>query len=224
MIFDFIRSILHNESVICVKESVFMDATKEKILEAAISLLKTLGKEALTVDAAAELAGLTRKTVYNHFASRENLVEEASLAWVNRTLALLTSIVADPELTLPEKLNRTIEQGLNEMRSGARLTRSPRLEAELQAPAMAKRELEERLFAFIKNFVSMAQAAGYIQNKFTSHRLALIIMNIVQGIFLSNHPDTEENALVDIFKDSLQAILGGVLNEQGRTELKEILV
>ncbi|HOX92242.1 MAG TPA: TetR/AcrR family transcriptional regulator, partial [Spirochaetales bacterium] len=166
-----------------------MDTTKERILDAALSLMKTLGKDGLTVDAAAELAGVTRKTVYNHFSGRDALVDEASMTWVDKNLAALRSLASDPVLNPPAKLSAVVEYGLSVMRQSGRITRSRRMEAELLAPAAAKRELEQRLSEFISEIVQLAQDAGYIRPEFATSRLTLIIMNIVEGLCLSQRPD-----------------------------------
>lgn len=200
-----------------------MDTTKERILEAAVSLMKTLGKEGLTVDAAAELAGVTRKTVYNHFSGREELVDSAAMAWVDRTLASLRALADDPGLSLPAKLNAVIERGLMEMRTSGRITRSPRLEAELLTPVAAKRELEQRLRSFIGGIVRLAQDAGYVRPEFGSERLTLVIMNVVEGLCLSERPDDSSYNPTEVLKDSLRAILGGVLTDKGRIDLTDLV-
>ena len=61
------------------------EATREAILEAASSLLAKDGPEAVSLSAVAQLAGVNRGTAYQHFATRENLVQ-ATVAWVSDKL------------------------------------------------------------------------------------------------------------------------------------------
>ena len=62
------------------------DQTKARILEAAGAILKRQGPERLTVEAAADLAGVSRKTVYNHFPNRFALIDEATTQWAERKI------------------------------------------------------------------------------------------------------------------------------------------
>ncbi|WP_348672655.1 TetR/AcrR family transcriptional regulator [uncultured Abyssibacter sp.] len=61
------------------------DRTRNAILEAAGKLLAKDGPEGLSVSQVAQLAGVNRGTAYQHFQSREQLVE-ATKAWVSERL------------------------------------------------------------------------------------------------------------------------------------------
>ena len=61
------------------------DRTRTAILEAAGKLLAKDGPEGLSVSQVAQLAGVNRGTAYQHFQSREQLVE-ATKAWVSERL------------------------------------------------------------------------------------------------------------------------------------------
>jgi AcrR family transcriptional regulator len=51
--------------------------TRERLLEAAISIIETDGEDGVRVDRVAEIAGFTKPVVYHHFADREALVVAA---------------------------------------------------------------------------------------------------------------------------------------------------
>src|SRR3974390_47627 len=59
--------------------------TREAILEAAREVLAQDGKEGLSVAQVAQLAGVNRGTAYQHFQTREQLIEATS-AWVSDKL------------------------------------------------------------------------------------------------------------------------------------------
>lgn len=48
--------------------------TRERLLEAAISIIEAEGEDGVRVDRVAEIAGFTKPVVYHHFADREDLV------------------------------------------------------------------------------------------------------------------------------------------------------
>ena len=70
--------------------------TRELILEAAREVLSQDGKEGLSVSAVAQRAGVNRGTAYQHFQTREQLIE-ATAAWVSNKLyeAVFGDVVTD---------------------------------------------------------------------------------------------------------------------------------
>lgn len=61
------------------------EATREVILEAARTLLAKDGPEGISLSEVAQLAGVNRGTAYQHFATRENLIQ-ATVEWVSDKL------------------------------------------------------------------------------------------------------------------------------------------
>src|ERR1700726_1065598 len=61
------------------------DGTREAILEAAREVLAQDGKEGLSVSQVARRAGVNRGTAYQHFQTREQLIE-ATAKWVSDKL------------------------------------------------------------------------------------------------------------------------------------------
>lgn len=51
-----------------------MRNTRERLLEAAISIIEAEGEDGVRVDRVAEIAGFTKPVVYHHFADREDMV------------------------------------------------------------------------------------------------------------------------------------------------------
>jgi AcrR family transcriptional regulator len=59
-----------------------MDRTRERITRAAVELHGTIGPAATTMSAVAEKAGVTRATLYRHFANEETLFTACSAEWL----------------------------------------------------------------------------------------------------------------------------------------------
>lgn len=70
------------------------DATREVILEAASVLMAQDGPEAVSLSAVAQSAGVNRGTAYQHFATRENLINQ-TIAWVSDRM--FRAVFGDPE-------------------------------------------------------------------------------------------------------------------------------
>lgn len=80
-------------------------ATRAAILEAASNLLAKDGPEAVSLSAVAHLAGVNRGTAYQHFETREKLVQ-AAIEWVSDRL--FRAVFGDPE-TLGERVVEEVD-------------------------------------------------------------------------------------------------------------------
>jgi AcrR family transcriptional regulator len=60
-----------------------MDETRQRIVEAAVTLHGTVGPAATTISAIADLAGVTRVTVYRHFPDEDALFGACSAHWLS---------------------------------------------------------------------------------------------------------------------------------------------
>jgi TetR/AcrR family transcriptional regulator, regulator of autoinduction and epiphytic fitness len=81
-----------------------LDKKRESILEAAASAFRCEGYETASMDRIAELAGASKRTVYNHFASKEVLFKEV-VANLIRQIVALKRIEWDPQRGLEEQLH-----------------------------------------------------------------------------------------------------------------------
>jgi AcrR family transcriptional regulator len=69
------------------------EGTREAILEAALQVLAQDGKEGVSVAQVAQRAGVNRGTAYQHFQTREQLID-ATVAWVGEKL--YRAVFGDP--------------------------------------------------------------------------------------------------------------------------------
>lgn len=79
------------------------DAKRNEILDAAARGFREEGYEAISMDRIAELAGASKRTVYNHFGSKEALFEAVIARHLERSQARI-DVVYDPERGLEEQL------------------------------------------------------------------------------------------------------------------------
>ena len=96
-----------------------MDRTRERITRAAIELHGSVGPAATTMSAVAERAGVTRATLYRHFANEAALFTACSADWLAqnpRPDVARWAAISDPVLRLGTALeelyayNRSTEQ------------------------------------------------------------------------------------------------------------------
>ncbi len=86
------------------------DATREAILEAARAVLAQDGKEGLSVSQVARIARVNRGTAYQHFQTREQLIE-ATAAWVSDRL--YEAVFGDPATASDQPVERVDLEAVN---------------------------------------------------------------------------------------------------------------
>ena len=110
--------------------------TREKILDAATHLFYGEGIRAVSVDAVSEKAGITKKTLYYHFKSKDELVAAYLQSQDQPTLALFQRWFDESEGTVADKIRGIFERfaiaadrprwkGCGFLRTTAELARTP---------------------------------------------------------------------------------------------------
>lgn len=82
------------------------DRTRESILEAAREVLAQDGKEGLSVAQVAQRAGVNRGTAYQHFQTREQLIE-ATAEWVSDKL--FRAVFGDPDASHDSEAGKDVD-------------------------------------------------------------------------------------------------------------------
>jgi len=88
--------------------------TREAILEAAREVLAQDGKEGLSVAQVAQRAGVNRGTAYQHFQTREQLIE-ATAAWVSEKM--FSSVFGDPVVARDQPAESIDPEAVNKLLS-----------------------------------------------------------------------------------------------------------
>ena len=138
------------------------DQTREQIVVAATRLFYGEGIKAVSMDAVAEKAGVTKKTLYYHFTSKDELVAETIAARDQPTLephmrwfAETDGTVADKVRGLFTKLGRSVDtpkwRGCGFLRTIAELANTPAHPA-VKAGAAHKKRFEAWLETELRGY------------------------------------------------------------------------
>lgn len=95
------------------------ELTRERILDAAIDLLNEEGGEDLTNADVAKAAGVTERTVYRHFASREDLLRDAWVQLQKRIGSGGAVSGADDLVAMPMRLFESFDKMPGAIRASA---------------------------------------------------------------------------------------------------------
>ncbi|MBC9875742.1 TetR/AcrR family transcriptional regulator [Bradyrhizobium sp. INPA01-394B] len=136
------------------------DTTREQIVVAATRLFYGEGIRAVSMDAVAEKAGVTKKTLYYHFTSKDELIAATIAARDQPTLELYMRWFAETEGTVADKvgglftkLGRSVDtprwRGCGFLRTIAELANTPAHPA-VRAGAAHKKRFEAWLEAELR--------------------------------------------------------------------------
>lgn len=82
--------------------------TRKRIIETCRQLFYQSGYNKVTMEEVAKKLGMSKKTLYRHFDSKETIMKEISQAFSDELGAGVEDIVSDPDLEYPVKLRRML--------------------------------------------------------------------------------------------------------------------
>lgn len=171
--------------------------TRERILDAANRLFYAEGIRAVSVDAVAEAAGVTKRTLYYHFASKDDLVtsylasrDQPNLAAFSRWFDSGDGSVADKTRAMFEGVARTARKpswrGCGFLRTAAELANLPGHPAVLVGAAHKKR--------FEAWLASVYSEAGIEGSDALARQVVLVMDGAFSTMLVHRDPDYAEAA------------------------------
>ena len=185
-------------------------ARGEAILTAAFALIVEEGYEALTMETVAARVGISRQTLYHHFASKEDIALRAILTLMERGIEGIEAI--DPSLPPIERLMRIVRWLLDSRFQPttaafvkARLSLMP-----LKAHPDYRRAFERRADT-LAQIVAAAQAAGEIRGDLPSRLIVQMLLGLISDasyeIIVDSGqvtPSEVAEAIIDVFFTGLR--------------------
>lgn len=185
-------------------------ARGEAILQAALTLIVEEGYEALTMEGLAERVGISRQTLYHHFASKEEITLSAILTLMEQGLRTIEAI--DPNLTPLERLTRVV-RWLLESRfqpTTAAFVRVRHSLMPVKAHPDYKRAFEQRAAALAR-LVKAAQDSGELRTDLPAPVIVQMLLGLVsdasyEGLVAAGtvSPSDIANTVIDVLFKGLR--------------------
>jgi AcrR family transcriptional regulator len=197
-----------------------MDNDKEKILKAAGELFFSRGFYKIPVDDIALMLKMSKKTIYKHFASKEDLVREVAYLFLKTHSNNITSII-NSRCNAVEKLFSVFKYLGNLL-----ITVSEQwfLDINSQAPEIWE-EIEAFRFKFmtqnISKIIEQGKKEGYVANQ-PSIVIISVFISSVRGII---NPEFIIKNKIPAFKalgSALDILMNGILTPKGKNILKKL--
>ena len=185
-------------------------ARGEAILEAAFALIVEQGYDALTMEALAARVGISRQTLYHHFASREDIVLRAVLTLMEQGIEAIQSF--DSSLPPVERLKRVVRWMLESrfQPATAALVKVRHSLMTVKSHPDYQRAFERRAAA-LAQIVAAAQEAGELRADLPSRLIVQMLLGLVsdasyEGLIAAGQatPPEVAEAVIDVFFTGLR--------------------
>jgi AcrR family transcriptional regulator len=197
--------------------------SRRRILAATRTALFAHGYSALTMDDLATELGMSKKTLYQHFSAKEELVGAALDEFAREVRAEADRVLADRGLGFAEKL-QTFTTGMLQ-----RLGRiQPHVLRDLQrfAPTLHTRLValrRENLPYIFGRLLEQGRLAGKVRADLDADFAAHFLMHAMQGLMLPENLEHLQLAPHEAFGRAMNVFFGGLLTPVGRKEYEKIL-
>ncbi|MBA4135972.1 MAG: hypothetical protein C0518_01495 [Opitutus sp.] len=197
-------------------------AGRRRILRAARAQLFARGYSALTMDDLAVELGMSKKTLYQHFDGKEELVRTAIEEFAREVRTEADAILSDRRLTFAEKL-----RGF----TGGMLQRlgqlSPHLFRDLQrfAPALHDliSDLRRKNIPYIfGRLIEQGQLSGKVRPDLDPQFAGEFLLHAMQGLMQPANLEHLRLAPHETFERAMNLFFGGLLTPAGRKDYEKL--
>ena len=153
----------------------------EAILQAAFALIAEKGYEAMTMDELAERAGISKPTLYHHFASKQVIAVRAAVKLVGQAVQSIRAI--DRSLSPIARLERVARSMITDCLApecAAFLKAKPVMMADVESHPDFIQEFEH-LRTEIEGLFAAAQEAGQVKAGLPGRLLAQMLFTLMHG-------------------------------------------
>lgn len=189
---------------------------RSRILSVAEEEFRTQGYSKTTMDHLAELLGMSKKTLYEHFRSKEQLAE-AMIKELSDAIAKIQIEVLDSDANTIEKLYRIgaeMQKCLLTLTSVKLLTDLRRNAPELWQKIKEVRN--KKIRTLWNNLMTEGKHKGYFRKELNTEVFITIHMASVEKLLDTEFMLTNELTFAQSRADLLDIFLHGILTEKGR--------
>jgi AcrR family transcriptional regulator len=192
-----------------------------RILHAAQQQLFKLGYHALTMDELAHELGMSKKTLYVHFAGKDAIIERIIDVMGRALRRRLESVLDDPDLTFTQKVNGIVDA------AGATLAQaSPALMRDLQrfAPRLYGKIEDVRLKIIPLVFgklIRMGIAGGTVRPDVDPAFATEFWLHAIRGMVQPATLERTGRTIPQTLADALDLFFAGLLTTAGRKDYEK---
>lgn len=193
---------------------------QERIIERAQQLFFTHGFSNVTTDDVAAGLGISKKTLYQHFASKEDLVRDCMYAMRTDLAARLEAIIDDRELEFTAKLRGVMAVIADKM---SRLQRPHIEDMHRKAPHLMQdmeRFRRERVLPMFERLFAQGARRGVLRRDIDPQLFLQMFYTLVEGMKQPSVILHLPYSLAEVFHAILSVMLEGMMTDEGRRQFE----
>jgi len=193
----------------------------ESIYTAALDLYNKYGFLKVNVQEIADAAGVSKKTIYNHFKGKKDLFYRTFEWHVFEIVDFYDSLLSNNSHSLPEKLVLALNHSFRQInyKTGPIYEDIRKYNPFLKKSPM--QYIQGNIHESIGLLVEQSQKEGICRDDLSSDSITHVILSMIRGIFLWENPSKTNITISELFTSSMILIVESLLTEKGRLLLSE---
>lgn len=191
----------------------------ESTFKAALELYNKFGFQKTNVQEIADAAGVSKKTIYNHFDGKKDLFHRTFEWQIHNIIDYYESLLTDKEHSLIEKLTQALNFASREIRYQFSPVYQDIQNYNPYLKSSPSQYIHNNIQNAISGLVDEAQKEGLCRKDLSKENISYAIRSMISGLFLWDEITDSNISRTDLFNTTITLILDGLLTDKGRTLL-----
>lgn len=190
---------------------------KEHILELSSRVFLKFGLHKISMDELADQIGISKKTIYNYFGSKENLLENIIYSIMNNCLNRINNILGDKSKSVIDKISLSIDYLYKQyvaLENPAKL--DPNAAKVISSPQFLV--LRKQMKDSIIKLGNEAQNQGLVKEHLNPAMFPYIFLNTIRGSSIWEADEETPFSKLNLMRCSLDILLDGILTPHAMDE------
>ncbi len=190
---------------------------KDAILKRSSEVFFKFGLNKISMDELADQIGISKKTIYNNYGSKENLLEAIIFSSMEKILEDITEIFISEDKTIVEKIFFAIKKLYTQYSNMETPTRSdPNAARIIFSPECIF--LTDQIQEVIQKLAKEGQEQGFIKKHIKIEMVPYVFLNSIRGLSTWIKPESFPFTKLELMKNSIEIILDGILTPKAMKE------
>ncbi len=192
-------------------------AKKDAILERSTIIFYKFGLYKISMDELADQIGISKKTIYNNFGSKENLLEAIIFKSMEDVLEDITEIFISSDKSIIDKIFLAIKHVYTQYTNFENPIKSdPNAARIIYSPECIF--LSDQIQGVIQDLAREAQDNGILKKNINIQMVPYLFLNNIRGLATWQPSEKLPFTKLELMKHSLDVILDGILTPEAMKE------
>jgi len=195
------------------------DGMRERILEASLRIIYDKGISNFKLEEVSLFLNISRKTIYNHFSSKKNLIKAALTLNTLKLGNVLDELGGRDDIGFIKKIEIIVEIAFTEFQKWERSGYSDGSYFWEQSIEMPITALRQKVVELVIQLIHEGVEAGVLRKDISVEILPYYYMNMIEGAVKLHEHRPIPIGIAEFLKESLKISLKGVLTEEAGDQL-----